>query len=88
MREDVDWTGRLYQSGNRLAHLHFFRDFITNPVPAWLVNIYFLNDLHSPTSKSDWYQFLPGVKAELGIIGCNVPHTAEVFLEAKDPVAF
>ena len=42
-----DWTGPLYQSANRLAHLYFFRE--VAGVPAWLVNVYFLNDSHSPT---------------------------------------
>jgi len=47
IKENIDWTGPLYQSANRFAHLYFFRE-IAN-VPAWFVNIYFLNDPHSPT---------------------------------------
>lgn len=84
VEEEVDWTGRLYQSGNRLAHLHFFRDFIANPVPTWLVNIYFINDPHSPTSEPEWNEFLPEIKAELGLRGITPPYSAEVFLDAQD----
>jgi len=42
---DTDWTGPLYQSANRLAHLYFFHEIAG--VPAWLANINFLNDPHS-----------------------------------------
>ena len=39
---DIEWTGRLYQSANRLAHLYFFRQIMK--IPAWMMNIYFIND--------------------------------------------
>lgn len=79
---DVDWTGPLYQSANRLAHLHFFRQVVN--VPAWLVNVYFIEDPHSPTTLEYWRNALKQVKEELGITGIQVPNTAELFLEAKD----
>ena len=80
--ENANWTGPLYQSANRLAHLYFFREIMK--IPAWLVNIYFLNDPHSPTSREKWNQALSQVMAEIGLRGIVVPHAGEVFLEAKD----
>ena len=79
---DADWTGPLYQSANRLAHLYFFCQVVN--VPAWLVNVYFINDPHSPTTLENWHNALKQVKKELGITGIQVPNTAELFLEAKD----
>lgn len=79
--EDVDWTGPLYQSANRLAHLYFFREVVNTP--AWLVNVYFLGDPHSPTEREEWQTALAQVKAELGLTGIAVSHTAEVFLQAR-----
>jgi hypothetical protein len=77
---DSDWTGALYQSANRLAHLYFFRQVMG--VPAWLINVYFINDPHWPTSRAEWEAALVGIKAQLGLAGISVPHTADLFLEA------
>ena len=82
VRKDLDWTGTLYKSANRLAHLYFFRK-VAN-ISAWLVNIYFLSDHHSPTSYEEWKDELNRVKAELGITGINIPFFADVFLEARN----
>ncbi len=78
VREDADWTGPLYQSANRLAHLYFFREVAR--VPAWLVNVYFFDDRHSPTSREEWEVALVQVKAESGLPGVAIPHAGEVFL--------
>ena len=80
--EDANWTGPLYQSANRLAHLYFFRKVVH--VPAWLVNICFLNDPHGPTTREGWEQALPQLRAELGLAGVTVPFTADVFLDAGE----
>ena len=77
---DSDWTGALYQSANRLAHLYFFREVVG--VPAWLINVNFINDPHSPTSRAEWEVALVGIKAQLGLAGISVPHAADLFLEA------
>ena len=77
---DADWTGALYQSANRLAHLYFFREVVG--VPAWLINAYFVNDPHSPTSRAEWEAALIEIKAQLGLAGIGVPHAADLFLEA------
>ena len=79
---DTDWTGPLYQSANRLAHLYFFREIAG--VPAWLANVNFLNDPHSPTDHEEWQNQLIKVKSELGISGSNISFNADIFLEASD----
>jgi len=78
---DADWTGALYQSANRLAHLYFFREVMG--VPAWLINVYFVNDPHSPTSRAEWEVALAGIRAQLGLAGISVPHAADLFLRAR-----
>jgi len=79
---DTDWTGSLYQSANRMAHLYFFREIAG--VPAWLANINFLNDQHSPTDSKEWEKQLIKVKAELGIASLQISYMADIFLEARD----
>ena len=49
---DADWTGKLYQSANRYAHLYFLR--VIGGIDAYLVNVYFIADPRSPTSIQDW----------------------------------
>ncbi len=75
---EFDWKGDLYQSANRLAHLHFFRNILQSP--AWLVNVYFIDDPHCPTSRAEWNSGLNEVKRELGI--GTVPFCADIFLPA------
>lgn len=75
------WTGTLYQSANRLAHLFFLRELAK--VNASLVNLYFVNDQsYMATSYPEWEAALTGVKLKLGISGLTIPHYAEVFLDA------
>lgn len=51
---DVDWSHRFYQYTNRLAHLYFLR--LLNKLPAYLVFVYFVNDIEQkgPTSVPEW----------------------------------
>lgn len=76
--EKADWKGPLYQSANRLAHLFFLKEILK--LEAWMVNVYFTDDSHSPTSKADWQGGIADVKHLLGI--GEVPHCADVFLPA------
>ena len=76
--QQADWKGPLYQSANRLAHLYFFREILR--IEAWLVNVYFTDDPHSRTSRTEWQGALADVKKSLGI--GVVPHCADVFLPA------
>jgi len=77
------WTGSLYQSANRLAHLFFLREVVK--VDAWLVNIYFLDDRgYKPTSREEWTRALYEVKAEMRTASLSVPYLSEVFLPALE----
>ena len=82
VREDADWTGTLYPSANRLAHLFFFERILG--VRAWLVNIYFLSDPHLPTSIDEWCVALRQVKHELGLTDITIPQASDMFLDARD----
>ena len=46
---DADWLGRLYQSGNGLAYLYLLWEI--GKVDAFLANVYFTGDPHSPTTR-------------------------------------
>jgi hypothetical protein len=74
----ADWKGELYQAANRLAHLYFFREILH--IDAWLVNVYFTADPHSPTSQAEWDVAVPDVKEALGI--SKIPFYADVYLPA------
>jgi hypothetical protein len=76
--ETADWKGTLYQSANRIAHLYFFRQVLQ--IPAWLVNIYFIDDLHSPTTRQEWDAGIREVKRQLGLQA--IPFSADIFFAA------
>lgn len=77
--ETQDWTGPLYRMANRLAHLHLLRNHVG--VPAWLVQIYFLNDPAGPASRADWLPVIAGTQARLGLCR-RPPFCLDVFLPA------
>jgi hypothetical protein len=60
----ANWKGELYQTANRLAHLYFFREVLH--MNAWLVNVYFTADPHSPTSRAQWDVAVSNVKGAAG----------------------
>lgn len=76
---EVDWTGRLYQSANRYACLYFLREI--GGVQAFLVNVYFVADPRTPTTRKDWDAAIECVNRELGLPH-EVPYSAAVFLTA------
>lgn len=78
---EADWLGPLYQSANRLAHLYFLREVVG--VPAWLANVYFTDDPHSPTSLVAWQEALAEIKMELGVAGLSIPGAVDIFLPAR-----
>jgi len=49
----IDWSHSFYQYANRLAHLYLLRQ---NQLPAYLVFVYFINDLEmkGPTTIEEW----------------------------------
>jgi len=64
---NIDWTGKLYQFANRIAHLYLLRKL--NQIPAYLVFVYFIGDkeVGGPGSVSEWKAALAVVKGVLGI---------------------
>ena len=69
---DADWMEKFYQHGNRLAHLYLLRTL--NKVPAYLVNLYFLNadDMDCggrvvPKTASGWEDAIAQQDSALGI---------------------
>jgi hypothetical protein len=76
--EQADWTGPLYQSANRLAHLYFLRELAG--VPTWFVNLCFAGDPHRPTPPAIWQESLKSVKVALNLPE-PVPFCADIVLE-------
>jgi hypothetical protein len=78
---DTGWLGPLYQYANRLAHVYFLRKI--GDLPAFLANLYFLDDssLLTPTSRSSWDSRLPDFKKQLGFAS-TIPYSVDVFLPA------
>jgi len=64
---EIDWSGKLYQYTNRIAHLYFLRE--VNKVPAHLLFVYFVGDKETagPSSVSEWEAALTVVKGVLGL---------------------
>ena len=74
---NADWMGRLYQSANRYAFLYFLRQIAK--VPAFLANIYFVDDPRTPTSRAEWHAAVRQVNSELGLRN-PIAFSASVFL--------
>jgi len=85
---EADWTGKLYQYANRLAHLYFF---LQAGVPAWLVNIYFLDDRYFSddffATAEECQAAIAQVKADLGLTAAFIPHAVDLFLPVREPPA-
>jgi hypothetical protein len=78
---EADWLGHLYQFANRLAHVYLLRERLG--VPAWLINVCFTDDPHSPTTLTEWQSALPSLHTELGLIE-DPPFISTVFLRAEE----
>lgn len=62
----TDWASPFYQYTNRLAHLYLLRQ---NQLPAYLVFVYFTNDLemNGPTTVDEWKGAIKLLYSYLGI---------------------
>ena len=77
-----DWLGKLYQYGNRLAHLFFLREVLG--VDTWLVNLCFTNDItRIPVTEDEWRLTLPSFKHELGFNVDQIPWVVDVLLPGR-----
>jgi len=84
-KNNVDWSGKFYQYTNRLAHLYFLR--VLNNIPAWLVNVYFLNDksVHGPKSVEEWQGAIKVMKTYLGVGNHKLSkYMIDVFIDVND----
>jgi hypothetical protein len=79
VRPEADWLGPLYQSANRFAYLYFLREI--GKIDAYLVNVYFMADPHSPTNQTQWNEGISAANGHLGIVN-PVPYSGSVFLSA------
>lgn len=63
---EIDWSHRFYQYTNRLAHLYLLR---RNQLPAYLVFVYFVNDLEmkGPTTVYEWEGAIKLLHSYLGV---------------------
>jgi ribosomal protein L30E len=63
---DVDWSSTYYQYTNRIAHLFYLRE--RCKIPAYLINIYFVNDkTHIATKREKFEIALKKLKKHLGV---------------------
>jgi hypothetical protein len=74
------WTGRLYQSANRIAHVYFLREELG--LDARLVNVCFVNDPIAPTSIEAWDSASRSFRKDLGIESLATPWMADIVLPA------
>jgi hypothetical protein len=86
VKVNPSWTEKYYQVANRYAHLYFLRQ--RARVPAWLVNVYFINDqsmdgrgVRRSVSGGDWREAVKRVKEQMGV-GTVAPYVADLFVEA------
>jgi hypothetical protein len=65
-KSEFDWSKCFYQYTNRLAHVHLLR---MNGLPAYLVFVYFINDLEmkGPTTVYEWEGAIRLLHSCLGI---------------------
>lgn len=64
---ESDWSSPFYQYTNRLAHLYLLR--VLNDVPAYLVFIYFINDVEmgGPRTVAEWKREIDRLHSHLRI---------------------
>ena len=74
VREDIPWSGRLYQYANRLAHLYLLREL--NGVDAHLIFLYFTGaaDVNGPETVKEWTAAITVAKGVLGLGGRHPLH--------------
>ena len=79
----VDWSSTYYQYTNRIAHLFYLRE--KCKIPAYLINIYFVNDQsHIATEKKQFEIALKGLKDHLGVSSHKLENfTMEAFINLE-----
>lgn len=80
---EADWSYPFYQYANRLAHLYLLRK---NDLPAYLVHVYFLNDveMNGPTIYQEWEGALKLLNSYLGVGRHKLQRfTTDVFVDVR-----
>ena len=67
MDTGIDWSGKLYQYANRIAHLYLLREL--NRIPAYLLFIYFIGDrdVDGPQTTEEWKAAIEVAERVLGL---------------------
>jgi hypothetical protein len=81
--DTVDWSENYYQYTNRLAHLYLLRE---NNIPAFLVLVYFINDveMNGPKTISEWKTAIDQMKKNLKIMDNKLDnYIIESFIDVK-----
>jgi hypothetical protein len=82
VRRPASWTGALYQSANRIAHVYFLREKLG--LEAYMVNVCFVGDPRMPTTEETWRQAKQAFRSDLGIADVAVPWLIDVTLPAAN----
>ncbi len=80
-----NWTKGYYQYANRLAYLYFLRNL--NEIPAWLVFVYFVNDIdmNGPKSEDEWKLAIADIHNHLGVKSEDLrPYVIDVFVDVAN----
>ena len=80
----ADWSHTFYQYTNRLAHLYLLRHL--NQLPAYMVNVYFINDadIGGPASREEWKGALELLKVYLGVRHTSLDkYCVDLFFDVK-----
>lgn len=80
----ADWSHTFYQYTNRLAHLYLLRHL--NQLPAYMVNVYFINDadMDGPASREEWEGALELLKVYLGVRHSSLEkYCVDLFFDIK-----
>jgi len=66
-RPEVEWSSVFYQYANRLSHLYLLKQL--NQLPAYLVFVYFINDLEmkGPKTIDEWKGAIKLLRSYMGI---------------------
>ena len=82
----IDWTARLYQYANRIAHLYLLREL--NHIQAHLLFIYFVGDeeMDGPQTVREWRAATSVVKHVLGLPGRHrlSDYVSDIFVDIRD----
>ena len=82
----IDWSGKLYQYANRIAHLYLLRKL--NRLPAYLLFIYFIGDedVDGPQTAGEWKAAIEVAERVLGLPARHrlSDYVADIFVHVND----